>query len=51
MLGMLCVADFGHAMSLLHCGWQKGWQISARAKKMSRLFAASTYKPDTAENE
>jgi hypothetical protein len=42
MLGRLCAADFGHTMSLWHCRWPKGWQISARAKPKPRLFAANT---------
>jgi hypothetical protein len=43
MLRRLCVADFGHAMCSCHCHWPKVLQqISARAKPIARLFAAST---------
>ena len=44
MLKRLCVADFGHAMSMLHWHlpkvWQ--WQVLARDKPKPRSFAASS---------
>jgi hypothetical protein len=42
MFRRLCEADFGHAMSALHCRWPKVWQISARAKPKPSLIAVST---------
>jgi hypothetical protein len=42
MLRRLCVADFGHAMSALHCRWPKVWQISARAKPKPSIFEVRT---------